>query len=142
MARIVGTLHVVQYTSMIIPRSFLLRMVKISHKSCGENHKTQFRFNKFSEKRAVYEITWKNMVQPDGLQMIIRLMRMCILDTYGYNHTLRICNTYCFSTATMVARKRLNIMSYVQCPSYSTLERYPPCKFTVHLEGIQGSFYN
>ena len=27
-----------------------------------------------------------------------------ILDTYGYKHTLTIRNTYCFSTATMVAR--------------------------------------
>jgi len=28
---------------------------------------------------------------------------LCILDTLGYKHTLTICNTYCFSTATMVA---------------------------------------
>ena len=26
-----------------------------------------------------------------------------IPDTYGYKHTLTICNTYCFSTATMIA---------------------------------------
>ena len=31
----------------------------------------------------------------------------------GYKHTLRICNTYCFSTATVVARTRLN--TYVDC---------------------------
>jgi hypothetical protein len=31
------------------------------------------------------------------------------LDTYGYKHTLRICNTYCFSTATMVAPTHLNV---------------------------------
>jgi len=28
----------------------------------------------------------------------------CMMDNVGYQHTLRICNTYCFSTATMVAR--------------------------------------
>jgi len=28
----------------------------------------------------------------------------CMLDTQGYKHTLRIPNTYWFSTATMVAR--------------------------------------
>ena len=28
-----------------------------------------------------------------------------MLDTKGYKHTLRICNTYYFSTATVVARK-------------------------------------
>ena len=27
-----------------------------------------------------------------------------------YRHTLRICNTYCFSTATVVTRTRLNVM--------------------------------
>ena len=32
-------------------------------------------------------------------------------------HTLRICNTYCFSTATMVARRRLNVTLYVRCLS-------------------------
>ena len=30
-------------------------------------------------------------------------------------HTLRICSIYCFSTATMVARTRLNVTSYVHC---------------------------
>jgi len=37
----------------------------------------------------------------------------CMLDTKGYKHTLKICNTYCFSTATMVERKRLSVMLYV-----------------------------
>ena len=34
-------------------------------------------------------------------------------DVWGYEHTLRIYNTYCFSTATLVARTRLNITLYV-----------------------------
>jgi len=33
----------------------------------------------------------------------------CMLDTLGYKHTLTICNTYGFSTVTMVARKRLKV---------------------------------
>jgi len=32
----------------------------------------------------------------------------CMLDTYSYKHILRICNTYCFSTATLVARKQIS----------------------------------
>jgi hypothetical protein len=32
-----------------------------------------------------------------------------MLDNYGYRHTLRICNTYCFSTATMVTRTRFSV---------------------------------
>ena len=33
-------------------------------------------------------------------------------------HTLRLGNTHCFSTATMVARTRLNVNLYVHCLSY------------------------
>jgi len=40
-----------------------------------------------------------------------------MLDTYGYKHTLGLRNTYCFSTATMVALTRLNITLYVHCLS-------------------------
>jgi len=36
----------------------------------------------------------------------------CLLDATGYKRTLTKCNTYCFSTATMFARKRLNITLY------------------------------
>jgi len=38
-----------------------------------------------------------------------------MLGTYGYSHTLRICNNYCFSTATLVAQTRLSVMLYVHC---------------------------
>ena len=40
-----------------------------------------------------------------------------MLDTYGYKHTLRICNTHSFSTATLVARKHLTVTLYAQCLS-------------------------
>jgi hypothetical protein len=36
-------------------------------------------------------------------------------DTKGHKHTLRICNTYCFSTATLVTRRCLNVTLYVHC---------------------------
>ena len=40
----------------------------------------------------------------------------CILDNQGYKHTLRICNTFCFTIATMVARRHLNIaLQYTAC---------------------------
>jgi len=38
----------------------------------------------------------------------------CMLDTWGYKHTLRLCNTYCVSTATVVARTRLIVTFYVR----------------------------
>jgi hypothetical protein len=34
----------------------------------------------------------------------------CMLDNQGYQHALRICSTYCISTATMVARTRLSTL--------------------------------
>jgi hypothetical protein len=33
----------------------------------------------------------------------------CMLDNKGYIHTIRTCNTYCFSTVTTVTRTHLNI---------------------------------
>ena len=33
----------------------------------------------------------------------------CMLDTYSHKHIIKICSTDSFSTATMVARKRLNV---------------------------------
>jgi len=37
----------------------------------------------------------------------------CMLDNYGYKHTLRLCNIYCFSIAKMVTRTRHNVTLYV-----------------------------
>ena len=34
---------------------------------------------------------------------------LCMLVTQGYKYTLRICNTYCFSTGTMFARIHLSV---------------------------------
>jgi hypothetical protein len=67
MKRITGTLHEEQYKLLIISRSVLLRMGNISDKSCRENQNTHFTFNNFfsPENRAVYDIMWKNAVQPD-----------------------------------------------------------------------------
>jgi Pyruvate/2-oxoacid:ferredoxin oxidoreductase delta subunit len=42
--------------------------------------------------------------------------------THTHTHT-EICNSYCFSTATMVSRTRLNVTSYVHCLSCFKLPR-------------------
>ena len=50
--------------------------------------------------RAVYEIMWQNVADPDRLQMTRWRMRIeCWIPKA--RHTLRICLTYCFSTVTM-----------------------------------------
>jgi len=50
----------------------LPRMRNVSDKSCRENQNTYFVFsNFFPEKGAVYEIIWKNIIEPDRPQMTI-----------------------------------------------------------------------
>jgi hypothetical protein len=47
-------------------------MKNVSGKSFRGNQNTHFIFNKLSsENHAVYEITWKNIVEPDRPQMTI-----------------------------------------------------------------------
>jgi hypothetical protein len=53
------------------------------------------------------------MVDQDRSQLTIQY-RACAMDT-GYRHILRICNTYCFSTAIVVTRTHHNVKSYVHC---------------------------
>jgi len=49
------------------------------------------------------------MVDPDRPHMTIWRMRVACCITNVINTHLRICNTYCFSTTTMVTRTRLNV---------------------------------
>ena len=58
----------------------------------------------------------------------------CTLDFYGYKHTLRICNTYCFFTGTVVVRTRLKVTlqyfaSLVSCTMF--LSSSNPCNLDV-----------
>ena len=47
------------------------------------------------------------MVERDRAQTAIRRMRFaCSISKATYTHTHRICNNYCFSTATIFARMR------------------------------------
>ena len=62
---------------MIVSSSVILRMRNISDKRCRENQNTHY-IPKLppSENRVVYEIMWKNIVQPDRPQMKIWRMRI------------------------------------------------------------------
>ena len=47
-------------------------MINVSDKSCRENQNTHFIFyNFFFDIRAIYEIMWKNMAEPDRPQMTL-----------------------------------------------------------------------
>jgi hypothetical protein len=49
----------------------LLKMINVSDKSYREDQNTSYFQLRFSESRAVYEVMWKNMVEPDRPQMTI-----------------------------------------------------------------------
>ena len=51
-------------------------------------------------------------------QMTVRRMRISYwIPNVTDTHTLRLCNTHCLPTATMVARMRLIVTLYVHCMS-------------------------
>jgi len=60
----------------------------------------------------------KNIVERGRpLTKILRMRIACWLPKATNTHTLWLCNTYRFSTATTVAEKRLNVTLYAQCLS-------------------------
>jgi hypothetical protein len=71
--RITGAIHEDEYTFLKISRSVLLRMTSFTHKLYRKTKHT-FYIHLFSENRAVYDIEWKNIVEPDRPQMTIRCM--------------------------------------------------------------------
>ena len=79
MSRITAPLYEHQYTSIIIARSFLLRMRHVSAKLCRDNQYVNFTFNNVFRIlcRCVindtkhYDILWKNVLDPERPHMTI-----------------------------------------------------------------------
>jgi hypothetical protein len=70
--RVMGTLHEDKYTFLIISHSVLLRMRNALDKSCRENQThVLYSITFFKKYYAIYEIMWKNIVEPGRPQMII-----------------------------------------------------------------------
>jgi hypothetical protein len=79
------------------------------HTKGVEKTKTHFMFNSFFffsffENLSFYEIIWKNVADAREATDGKVAHANCMLDTYGYKHTLKICNPYCLSTAIIVAK--------------------------------------
>ena len=73
----IGTLLGDLRTFMIVSSWVFLRIRNVVDKRCTENQNTHFVFNNSPpENRTVYDIVWKNIVNPDRLQMTI--WHMCI----------------------------------------------------------------
>jgi hypothetical protein len=73
----------------------------------------------FFDNCAVYEIMWNNIVERGRPQMTIWRMRIACwvvkatyTHTHTHTHTFIICNSHCFSTATIVARTPVKITLY------------------------------
>jgi hypothetical protein len=105
----------------IISRSFLLRMRNVSDKSCRENQNTRFVFGIFFSKilpsvrkcgKILYNWTGHRW-QYGACVLHAEYVRL-------QTHT-QVVNNHCFSTATVVARTRLNVMFYVHCMSFLVL---------------------
>jgi len=92
-------------------------MRNVSEEICRENQNTRFKLNNLFlvENRSVSEITWKNVAEPDWLQITIWRVRIACWISKSTNK-FRICNTYCFCTAKMFARTRLTVRhTYIDC---------------------------
>ena len=50
----------------------------------------------------------------------------CMVDTEDCKHTLGMCNTYCFTTATVVARTRLSVTLFFTLPVLFHTENIKP----------------
>jgi hypothetical protein len=78
---------------------------------------THFVFsNLFFQNSAVYEIMWKNVVEPDRPQMKIpRMHVVCWITKATDTHSKYV--TYYFFIATMITRRRFSVTLYVHCLS-------------------------
>ena len=92
-------------------------------KICRENRNTHFMLNNFFFFPKIFhfffQIIWKNFVERGRPQMTIWRMCVACWIPKGYKYPNVLCNIYCFSTATMVARKRLIVSLYIHCLSCS-----------------------
>ena len=83
------------------------------------NQNTYFRFGIFFffENRTIYEVMWQKCGRVWQATVDNIAHAHCLLDNQGYRHTLRICITCYFSTATTFARTILNVTLHVHCLS-------------------------
>jgi hypothetical protein len=106
LTRITSTWHKDLGKFFVVSLSVLLRMRNVSDKSCRENQNTHIMFNTFFFSLKSCRL-WDNVEKFDRTrQATVDNMThaRCMLDNEGYQHTLRMCNTYCFSSATVVTR--------------------------------------
>ena len=111
------TMHMYDNNRIIISRWILLRMRNVSDKCCRAKQNTFCVCVFFPENRVVTRKFGKVLCIPKCHRWQYNTSRVhCVLDTYGYRHTPKICNTYYNSAATMVRRTPLFNL-YAHCQS-------------------------
>jgi hypothetical protein len=92
-------------------------MRNISDKSFREIQNTHYIFNKFFSKILPFMNKAEKYCRVGQAIHDNMAHTHCMLDTKGYKHTLRMCNNYCFSPPSMIARTLLDVMlyTYVHC---------------------------
>jgi len=91
-----------QYTFLIICRSYLLTLNSGLDKSCKKiTLYVQKLF--FFENHAVYEIMSKNVIESGMTQITIWCISIACWIPKATKLTLKICNSYSFSTAAVIA---------------------------------------
>jgi hypothetical protein len=103
---------------MTISCWILVRMGNVSDRSCRGNKNSHSISVIFFRRFAVY--TWKNYItaRVSTGDSIIRCVRCaCRITKARRIQTThwRLCNTFCFSTATVVMRTRFRVTLYVHC---------------------------
>jgi hypothetical protein len=118
MTRIHFTLHEYRYTFMIISRLILLRMRNISEKIYRENHDTHFIFyNVFRKSCPLWDNVEKYFTAGQTIQT-----KMAHAHYMATNAESGCCNTYCFSTAILVAWRRFNVtLQYIASLAYLSI---------------------
>ena len=134
-----GILHDDHYTFFIIYSQFFTKWEMFQTKVI-EKIKTQFYDQLCFDKCAVYEIMWKKYWTARQATDYIVVQAHCMLDTLGYKHTIRMCNNYGLSTATMVEQVSLNVRLYVHwlsCPVQKRRETQEEVTFVGEGTSIQ-----
>ena len=89
---------------------------EIFRKNAMEKNKTKHSCSKtiLFRKTCRYGIMWKNVVEPCRLQKTMCSMRISMLDSLSYKHTLIMCNIFRSSTA-MFVWTRHNVTLDIRC---------------------------
>ena len=112
------------------------RPVRLRKRSVSDKKKLQRKSKHSYENRAVYEIMWKNIVEPDRSQMTIWRTRIACWVPKATNTHSEYVILFCFSTPTVVARTGLSVTSYVQYIAFLVkVIRYASVQFDFEAPG-------